>query len=155
MTHTDGYLLLRRSLADAPPDPVWPTGVTVTPLAASEAGQVHALLQRSYANGFGKVQDNLLNWWEGLLTDSEFDRNLAFVARHADDVIGFCLCWTSSFVKDLVVDAGWRNRGIGSALLSAAMAALRTRHADEISLKVDIYNATAQRLYRSFGFAQD
>jgi ribosomal protein S18 acetylase RimI-like enzyme len=155
MTHTDGFLLLRRSLADAPPAPVWPEGVTVAPLAASEAGQVHALLQRAYTNGFGKVPANLLDWWEGLLTDSEFDRNLTFVARHEDVVIGFCLCWTSSFVKDLVVDAGWRNRGIGSALLSTAISALRDRNAEEIALKVDIYNATAQRLYRGFGFVQE
>jgi len=155
MTHSEGFLLLRRSLADPAPPAVWPPGMEVAPIAASDAGRVHALLQRAYTNGFGKVPDNLLDWWEGLLTDSEFDRNLALVARHGDDVVGFCLCWTSSFVKDLVVDAHWRNHGIGSALLSTAIEALRARHAEEVALKVDIYNATAQRLYRQFGFVQE
>lgn len=155
MGHTDGYLLLRRPLAAPPPAPNLPEGATLAPLAASDAGKVHALLQLAYSNGSGQVTENLLDWWEALLTDSEFDRNLALVAKHGDDVIGFCLCWTSSFVKDLVVDPGWRNRGLGSALLSTAIEALRKRGAEEVALKVNIYNGTAQRLYRSFGFVQE
>jgi ribosomal protein S18 acetylase RimI-like enzyme len=109
----------------------------------------------AYSNGSGQVTANVLDWWEGLVTDSEFDRNLAFVARGGDEIVGFCLCWTSSFVKDLVVEPRWRNRGIGSALLSTAIDALRKRSADEVALKVNIYNGAAQRLYRQFGFVQD
>lgn len=154
-SRTTGYLLLRRSLTEPLPPLSLPDGVTVAPLAAADASAVHRLLQAAYSNGFGQVPPALLDWWEGLLTDSEFDRNLALVARHGDETIGFCLCWTSSFVKDLVVDARWRNRGIGSALLVLAFEALRKRGAEEVALKVDIYNATAQRLYRSFGFEQD
>lgn len=150
-----GHILLRRPMALPEPPIRLPPGVAIAPIEAANAGAVHKLMQRAYASGFGTVPANLLDWWEGLVTDSEFDRNLALVARAGDEVIGFCLCWTSSFVKDLVVDAGWRNRGVGSALLSTAIAALRARGAEELALKVDIYNGTAQRLYRSFGFGQD
>ena len=151
----EGYLLLRRPLDVAPPAADLPPGVAFAPLAAEGAGRVHALLRLAYSNGTGTVADNLLDWWESLLTDSEFDRNLAFVVKHGEEVIGFCLCWTSSFVKDLVVDPRWRNRGIGSALLSTAITALRARGAAELALKVNIYNGTAQRLYRTLGFVQD
>lgn len=152
---SEGYILLRRPMSLPEPPVNMPPGVVIGTIEAADAGAVHRLIQRAYSSGFGTVPDNLLDWWEGLLTDSEFDRNLAFVAKAGGQVVGFCLCWTSSFVKDLVVDAGWRNRGIGSALLSAAIAALRRRGAEELALKVDIYNGTAQRLYRGFGFAQD
>lgn len=152
---TEGFILLHRPMSLPEPPVKLPQGVTLAPIEAADAGAVHKLLQHAYSSGFGTVPDNLLDWWEKLVTDSEFDRNLTFVARSGGEVIGFCLCWTSSFVKDLVVDAGWRNRGIGSALLSTAIAALRSRGAEELALKVDIYNGTAQRLYRSFGFIQD
>lgn len=157
---TEGFILLHRPMTLPEPPVRLPPGVTLAPIEAADAGAVHKLMQRAYSSGFGTVPDNLLDWWENLVTDSEFDRNLAVVAKAArhepgNDVVGFCLCWTSSFVKDLVVDAGWRNRGIGSALLSTAIAALRARGADELALKVNIYNGTAQRLYRQFGFQQD
>lgn len=152
---TEGFILLHRPMALPEPPVRLPQGVTLARIEAADSGAVHKLMQRAYSSGFGTVPDNLLDWWESLVTDSEFDRNLAIVARAGNDVVGFCLCWTSSFVKDLVVDTGWRNRGIGSALLSAAIAALRARGAQELSLKVDIYNGTAQRLYRSFGFVQE
>ena len=150
-----GYIRLRRPLSLSAPAIALPDGVTIATLAASDADAVHALLQAAYSTGFGTVPERALDWWGGVVTDSEYDRNLAFVAKSGDEVIGFCLCWTSSFIKDLVVDVRWRNRGIGSALLSTAITALRARGAEEVALKVDIYNGTAQRLYRQFGFAQE
>ena len=134
---------------------MWPDGVALVPLAAADAAAIHRLLQMAYAPGYGSVRPDPLDWWEALVTDSEFDRNLAFVAKEGEQVVGFCLVWTSSFIKDLVVDAVYRRRGVGSALLSTAIGAMRGRGAEEIALKVDIYNATAQRLYREFGFVGD
>lgn len=155
MSHTDGYMLLRRPLADPLPPVNMPLDLAFAPLAAADASRIHTLLQLAYSNGSGQVTESVLDWWEGLVTDSEFDRNLGFVIKHGEDVVGFCLCWTSSFVKDLVVDPRWRNRGVGSALLTTALDTLRRRGADEVALKVNIYNGAAQRLYRQFGFMQD
>lgn len=150
-----GHIRLRRPLSLSSPAIALPEAVRIATLTADDATRVHALLRAAYSTGFGTVPERALDWWGGIVTDSEYDRNLAFVARAGDDVIGFCLCWTSSFIKDLVVDVRWRNRGVGSALLSTAITALRARGAEEVALKVDIYNGTAQRLYRQFGFAQD
>lgn len=155
MSSTDGYLLMRRSLSEPAPAAAFPEGIELVPLMAADAGHIHALLQFSYAPGYGSVRPDALGWWEALITDSEFDRNLAFVAKSGDRVVGFCLVWTSSFIKDIVVDGSFRRRGIGSALLSLAIEAMRKRGAPEIALKVDMYNATAQRLYAEFGFSTD
>ena len=152
MSMTEGYLLMRRSLREPAPPMQLPEGVVLVPLAAADAGHIHSLLQFSYAPGYGSVRPDALEWWEALISDSEFDRNLAFVAKSGERVIGFCLVWTSSFIKDIVVDGSYRRRGIGSALLSLAIEAMRKRGASELALKVDIYNANAQRLYAEFGF---
>lgn len=151
--HTEGYLLMRRPVAAPLPDSPLPGGVSVGPLQAADAAAVHRLLQQAYANGHGSVPENTLGWWNALLADSEYERDLAVVARSEGSVVGFCLCWNSGFVKDLAVDAAWRHRGLGAALLSRAIEALARRGIDEVALKVDIYNAPAQRLYRRFGFA--
>jgi len=152
MSRTEGFLLMRRPLADPAPPAVWPEGVAPEPLLAADAVAIHRLLQAAYAPGYGTVRPDALEWWEALVTDSEFDRSLAFVAKAGGQVVGFCLVWTSSFIKDLVVDGVYRRRGVGSALLSTAITAMQARGAEEIALKVDIYNATAQRLYHRFGF---
>ena len=155
MSKTDGFLLMRRSLAEPAPPAALPEGTELVPLAAADAGHIHALMQFSYAPGYGSVRPDALDWWEALVSDSEFDRNLAFVVKSGDRVIGFCVVWTSSFIKDIVVDGSYRRRGIGSALLSLAIDAMRKRGAQEIALKVDMYNANAQRLYAQFGFSTD
>jgi ribosomal protein S18 acetylase RimI-like enzyme len=155
MSTTDGFLLMRRSLAEPAPPAKLPEGCELVPLVAADAGRIHSLMQFSYAPGYGSIRPDALDWWEGLISDKEFDRNLAFVAKSGDRVIGFCVVWTSSFIKDIVVDGSYRRRGIGSALLSLAIEAMRKRGANELALKVDMYNANAQRLYTQFGFSTD
>lgn len=155
MSKTEGFLLMRRPLAQPTAAASMPDGVVRVPLAAADALAIHRLLEASYAPGYGSVRPDALEWWEAMVTDSEFDRNLAFVAKAGEQVVGFCLVWTSSFVKDIVVDGVYRRRGIGSALLASAIEAMRGRGHEEIALKVDIYNANAQRLYQEFGFVAD
>jgi ribosomal protein S18 acetylase RimI-like enzyme len=151
----EGYIRLTRPLNLAPPSVPLAEGMAITPLVANDAAAVHALLHSAYAGGFGTVPDRALDWWNSTVNDAEFDRTLTWVAKDRGDVVGYCLCWSSSFLKDLVVAPLWRNRGIGSALLSTAIAALRARGGEEVTLKVKIYNGAAQRLYRQFGFSQD
>lgn len=150
---TPDFLLLKRDLAVPTPSPVWPDDVRLVPFAVADVKAIHALLQRAYAGGFGGVVPDWLDWWEALRADSEFDRDLCFVAKAEGEVVGFCLCWTSSFVKDLVVAPEQQGRGIGEALLLTALAALQARGAAEVRLKVVTGNAGARRLYARLGFA--
>ena len=150
---TPDFVALRRDL-DAPiPMAAWPDSARLIPFDVADLKAIHALLQRAYANGFGSVTPDWLDWWEALRADSEFARDLCFVAKADGEVVGFCLCWTSSFVKDLVVDPDWQGRGIGEALLLTALGALETRGASEVKLKVVTGNAGARRLYARLGFS--
>ncbi|MBL8592341.1 MAG: GNAT family N-acetyltransferase [Devosia sp.] len=147
------FVALRRDLTAPIPATAWPDGTHLAPFDVGDAKAIHALLQRAYANGFGSVAPDWLDWWEALRADTEFDPALCFVAKAEAEVVAFCLCWTSSFVKDLVVGTEWQGRGLGAALLAAAMAALRERGASEVGLKVLTSNAGARRLYERAGFA--
>jgi RimJ/RimL family protein N-acetyltransferase len=55
----------------------------------------------------------------------------------------------------MAVDAAWRGRGIGTALLSAAMRWARAEAVEKVSLEVYPSNVAAIALYRKFGFVQE
>jgi ribosomal protein S18 acetylase RimI-like enzyme len=55
----------------------------------------------------------------------------------------------------MLVDAAWRGRGVGSALMDAAIAWSRERGLHKLSLEVFPANTTAIALYRKYGFAEE
>lgn len=57
-------------------------------------------------------------------------------------------------VLTLAVLPALRRRGLGGALLQAAMEEARRRGAASLTLEVAVDNATARRLYESAGFSQ-
>ncbi|MEU7875285.1 GNAT family N-acetyltransferase [Dactylosporangium sp. NPDC049140] len=92
--------------------------------------------------------------WTG---DMELDESLSLLARDEEGAaVGFVTCWTGGPVQAGTVPA-WRRRGLGIALLSAAMAAVAARpdyeEAAEISVNAD--NVAAVRLFRRCGFHPD
>lgn len=149
-----GSLLLTRNLQMPFPAPQWPQGIALAPFHEEDAPACHALLLRAYAEGGSTVVSSFDEWWRATNNDPEFDPELLFLARTGDGVIaGLALCWTSSFVKDIVVDPAYRRRGIGEALLLAAFAALQHRGHSRIGLKLRSDNPYgARRLYDRLGF---
>jgi ribosomal protein S18 acetylase RimI-like enzyme len=94
----------------------------------------------------------------------EFDGGV-MVAGEAGAVVGFVTVWTRfrsdepdddptphAFVSDLVVAASHRGRGIGRALLRAAVARAHAAGAPCIRLSVQAGNIPAASLYASEGF---
>jgi ribosomal protein S18 acetylase RimI-like enzyme len=55
----------------------------------------------------------------------------------------------------MAVAREWRGRGVGSALLTAAIAWARERGLHKLSLSVFPHNAAAISLYRKFGFVEE
>lgn len=147
-------LLLRRDLESPFPAPQWPEGIVVAPFAAVDARACHMLLRLAYAEGGGSVSSSFDDWWQTTRTDAEFDPALVFLARTPDgSLVGMALCWTTSFVKDLVVHPDFRRRGIGEALLLTVFGVMQARGHSRIGLKVRDDNPThARRLYERLGF---
>jgi ribosomal protein S18 acetylase RimI-like enzyme len=87
--------------------------------------------------------------------------NLVLLAQADGEYAGASVCfWLySTFagrpfinVHDLVVDPGFRNRGIGTALLNEIENRARLADCCRLSLEVHDSNADAKRLYERFGF---
>ena len=62
--------------------------------------------------------------------------------------LGEDVCW----LEDLIVEPAARNRGVGHALLDAAIEEARLRGWTRITLVTDADNVAAQALYRRHGF---
>jgi ribosomal protein S18 acetylase RimI-like enzyme len=144
---------LVRPLAASEPAPIWPAGIRLVPFSPEDARAVHSLLEAGYAKGGGGVTA-FDQWWPGIESDSEYDPDLCLLAKAEDGTpVGFCLIWSSAFIKDLVVAAAWRKHGLGTALLGEAFHRLAARGAREVALKVEADNPSgAERLYRALGF---
>jgi [ribosomal protein S18]-alanine N-acetyltransferase len=55
----------------------------------------------------------------------------------------------------MLVDCGWRGRGVGSALVQAAIDRARDRGLHKLCLEVFAHNTAAIGLYRKFGFVEE
>jgi putative acetyltransferase len=55
----------------------------------------------------------------------------------------------------MMVDAGWRGRGVGSALMEACIAWANRHGAHKLVLEVWPHNTAAQGLYGKYGFEQE
>lgn len=141
---------MERPLTGELPRPIWPEGIA---LGRSDPTAIHALLRVGYAQGFGEVPAGALEWWAATSSDDEFDPELAISAVEPSGLpAGFILCWTSGFIKDLVVRSDLRWRGIGASLIAEAMRRLAARGRQSVALKVKEENAVARQLYERMGF---
>lgn len=55
----------------------------------------------------------------------------------------------------MFVDSGWRGRGVGSALVQAAIGLAREQGLHKLSLEVFAHNTAAIALYRKCGFVEE
>jgi len=141
---------LRKILDDTLVAPHWPDGFDMRCLKSGDAPALHALLSEVYDDGAeGPFED----WWPRISGDPEFDPALCFLVIDAKGrLAAAALCWTSAFIKDLVVHAEARGRGIGEALLWHAFATFRDRGAAHVDLKTNtVDSAAAVRLYGRLG----
>lgn len=82
----------------------------------------------------------------------------AFVAVAAGDVIGSLHLFPSSFGYAEIgmhVAKEWRGRGVGSALMEAAIDWSRAEGLHKLSLSVFPHNAAGIALYRKYGFVEE
>ncbi len=94
------------------------------------------------------VEKRAANW--------DLDRTL--VALAAGEVVGLVFVIESGFgfgEIGMMVARDWRGRGVGSALVAAAIGWGRESGLHKLTLSVFPHNEAAIRLYRKFGFAEE
>jgi ribosomal protein S18 acetylase RimI-like enzyme len=143
---------MRRDLTQPINAPKWPHGIVLAELEDGDAREIHGLLTLAYAQGGGRVAD-FDTWWTRLITDIEFDKNLCVVAKDTNHrIVGFTHCWTSAFIKDIVVHPEARRQGLAEAMLNHAFGLFRALGVEHIDLKVEADNPSgAIRLYQRLG----
>ena len=139
----------------------------VRPLASSEIAALIALARRTYADAFGAdmAPDDLRFVIEEKLSRADFARaveaDLFLVAEQDGDLVGFVQLGDrhgddagpgDQEIRRLYVVAAWQNRGIGGALMEAALAHPRVASGACVFLSVWEKNRRAQALYRRHGF---
>jgi ribosomal protein S18 acetylase RimI-like enzyme len=146
---------LRYDLTETVAPPNCPTGYYIRMLAANDEFLVHRLLGVGYAQGGGDV-DTFEKWWPSVRDDNEFAAELCFLALdRRQDIVGVAQCWTSAFIRDLVVHPLARRQGIATALLRTAFWEFRLRGARHVDLKVQLNNPTgAMFLYKKIGMQE-
>jgi RimJ/RimL family protein N-acetyltransferase len=80
------------------------------------------------------------------------------VALADGDLVGLLFVEPSSFGYGeigMMVAADWRGRGVGTALVAAAIDWARARGLHKLTLSVFPHNAAAIALYRRFGFVEE
>ena len=141
------YLRLRKDLRERPAPPHWPEGITPALLDENNAKAAHGLLADAFMDFPPRER-----WYPALLADSEYAPELCVVAvSKSGEVAGYVQCWTSDFVKDLVVAPAYRGSGIGEALIRHVFATFVRRGTTAVDLKVEIDALPARRLYSRLG----
>lgn len=141
---------MRRDLGQGVPAIEWPNGIELNTYSVEQAAAVHELMQIGYHEGGGRVPA-LDVWQQQYETDAEYDPALCFIASDADGVLGVAQCWTSSYIKNLVVHPRAQGRGLGRALLLHAFKAFQDRREGFVDLKVLEDNLRARQLYEKSG----
>lgn len=143
--------VLRRDLRQPLPDAPLPAGITLSCWSPELAGAFFAAYTASFRErpGFpGWSQDEWSDWATG---DDDFRPAASFVARQGDTPAGFVLC-DEGWVAQLGVCPEWRGRGLGAALMVAALRHFCAAGLAEVSLGVNVDNASAAQLYTRLGF---
>ncbi|WP_341959757.1 GNAT family N-acetyltransferase [Pseudomonas sp. RC10] len=140
------YWLMRRDLSQIHRPLGWPDSLHRVDFSRENAVAVHRLLRLGTELGGGRVPD-FETWLDGFENDPEFDPALCFVLEDSSGVIAVAQCWTSAFIRNLVVHPRLQGQGVGLALLNHVFETFAARHEGHVDLKVMESNLTARRLY--------
>jgi mycothiol synthase len=157
----EGYRTVRSfqcmgiALETVPEPQPWPGGITVR--TAAEIGDLrpfHDLVEEGMADHWDHVEFPYEQWVERRC-GTDFDPQLWFLALRGEEPTGAVLCRSSAatgWVDTLVVRRPYRQRGLGSALLTFAFSTLAQRGHQRGRLIVDAENLTgATRIYERAG----
>jgi GNAT superfamily N-acetyltransferase len=140
-------------------------GLSIRPLTLDDADAVTRLIAE-FGPRRSPVPDRMeavLRTYAAHARDVEAGRAASIVADLEDRTVGVCTLewqrpfWTEdlhAWIPDLVVTEPVRGRGIGRALMAAALSAATDAGAALVTIESGEQRLSAQALYRSLGFAE-
>lgn len=146
---------MRIDFTEAPAAPEWPAGFSVRTMAPQDEPRVHQLIEAAFVRP-GRAAVAYEEWRHFIVEREDFDRSLAFLALHGDEIVGTAMCLLNTdegWVRQLAVDGPYRGRGLGQALLRHAFGVFYRRGATRAGLGVDANNPSATKLYLGVGMA--
>ncbi len=149
------HLSMRIDLSEPVPAPRWPPGITLrTAVPGQDERPLYELIESAFARPDRSPQ-SFQDWRTHLLRADLFDPSLWFLAIRPDDkLVGAALCVrypSIGWVRQLAVADGWRQRGIGTALLLHAFSEFKRLGEHAVGLGVAGDNPNAYRLYEKAG----
>lgn len=137
-------------------------GISIRPLAPGEEGRALHALNHAWASTWNfrpltrrALERDLGGQREGFLVAVDHAGRIAGTAHAQFDPAGHNPDSAPyAWISNLTTAPEWRGRGLGRALLSAAIADLHRRGARSTTLGVDSGAAAPIALYRSAGFAE-
>ena len=98
-------------------------------------------------------RDRRLEKWRRILDDP---KETMFVAEAQGEIVGNAgVEWTGVSDLGMAILPGWRGKGIGSALLEAAIGWAEANGSHKMELRVWPHNEAAIALYEKFGFERE
>ncbi|MGQ9889250.1 MAG: GNAT family N-acetyltransferase [Aggregatilineales bacterium] len=159
-TPVHSFIELAYDSASPPPETPLPPGFERRPALPEHYRAIWEANEEAFADEWGRRAHDpvaFLKFLASLLTNPRFDPDLWQVAWHGDEVAGVALCEITARgvgeITDLSVRARWRGRGLGRALLAAAVRALKARGLAHIRVFTDADDPFGVRaLYERAGF---
>ncbi|HRH88208.1 MAG TPA: GNAT family N-acetyltransferase [Rubrivivax sp.] len=115
----------------------------------------------SFGETFADAADRPISYWEELTrTVTELGRHVMFLAHEGDDVIGSAYGLLdrehgdAGRVGGMWVEAAWRRRGVGLALLQEVFGWARSRGLKRLGLWAPAHSPAAMALYSRAGFRE-
>ncbi len=147
-----GELVMRADLSESPVLVPPPAGVVFRPWSDQLASLFFATYTAAFRDrpGFpGWPQQQWIEWTTG---DDDFRADLCLLALAPDDDAAGFLTVGANWIVQTGVVPRWRRHGLGAALVTAAMSAIRAAGFGTCWLTVAQNNPTATALYRRCGF---
>ncbi len=133
-----------------------PKGISIRTFQHDDLEMLVAADNEIFADHWGATQRDPETWARQMIASRPHDPKLWILALQGDEIVGECLCGASqggdeqnAHISIVGVRRSWRGHGLGRALLTYGLRALRDRGFGTVSLNVDAENHVAINLYRS------
>ena len=150
---------MKIDLAEPPPAPNWPDGLTVRTFVPGQDDQSAFEANEAAFADMWQRPPGALERFLSMQGRPYFDPNLWFLALDGDNIAGTLFAADidgSGWIENVGVLRPWRRRGVALAMLQHAFRALYERGVTRIGLSVDAQSPTgAPRLYERAGMGLD